>query len=165
MIQNAAYGAMLGDNWSLIPPRSEEFSVCGTVEIVERARDWAERWELLLYRGPAECCVHGLYRMDVCSFPACTTVGMDHSQIWVRRDAKGAFILTQPYVTEVPERLRAYAEMHGLSVDSRKSDGWYGHGSLPIRLTIPQSWPLWPIERDAVLLLHTQPIEWPGGDA
>lgn len=28
-------------------------------------------------------------------------------------------------------------------------------------MTIPQNWPLWPLERDAVLLLHTQPVDWP----
>jgi hypothetical protein len=32
---------------------------------------------------------------------------------------------------------------------------------LPIRLTIPDDWPLWPIERDVAVLLHTQPITWP----
>ncbi|MDG4759284.1 hypothetical protein [Micromonospora sp. WMMD710] len=55
--------------------------------------------------------------------------------------------------------------MHGLGVDSYSFDGWYAGRALPIRLTIPQGWPLWPIERDAVLLLHTQPIEWPEADA
>jgi len=165
MIQKTAHGAVFGDSFSLIPPRSKEFSVCGGSETIESARRWAEDWELLLYQGACECCVHGLYRMDICTFSACTDVGMDHSQIWVRGDGKGAFILTQPYVTEIPKRLLSYAEMHGLSVDSYKFDGWYGHGSLPIRLTIPDDWPLWPIERDAALLLRTQPIAWPDSNA
>jgi len=38
---------------------------------------------------------------------------------------------------------------------------WYNDRALPIRLTIPDNWPLWPIERDAAVLLHTQPITWP----
>jgi hypothetical protein len=52
--------------------------------------------------------------------------------------------------------------MHGLRVDSAPSDGWYSDRALPIRLTTPDDWPLWPIERDVVVLLHTQPIVWPG---
>jgi len=145
----------------LVPPGSDDFSVCGTLDTVDRARKWASRCQLLLYRGTAETCVHGLYRMDSCTFPACTSVGLDHTQIWVEHDARGAFILTQPYVAKIPASLRTYAEMHGLTVDSWDDDGWYGHGTLPIRLTIPESWPLWPIERDAVLLLHALPIAWP----
>jgi hypothetical protein len=58
--------------------------------------------------------MHGLYRMDSCTFSACTSVGMDHTQIWVQHDARGAFILTHPYVNVIPQTLRTYAEMHGL---------------------------------------------------
>jgi hypothetical protein len=95
--------------------------------------------------------------MDSCDFSACTSVGMDHTQIWVQHDGRGVFILTQPYVDEIPASLRTYAEMHGLRVDSYPSDGWYGLGTLPIRLTIPDNWPLWPITRDVAVLLHAQP--------
>ena len=70
-------------------------------------------------------------------------------------------MLTHPYVDDIPEPLETYAAMHGLRVDTLRFDGWYDDTALPIRLTIPDSWPLWPIERDAVVLLHTQPIEWP----
>jgi hypothetical protein len=160
--QRTAEGSMLGPGkWSLVPPGSDDFQVYGGADTVARARKWAFDQQVLLYQGPAEHCVHGLYRMDVCTFPACTSVGMDHTQIWVQGDARGAFILTHPYVDDIPERLESYAEMHGLRVDSLGFDAWYGAGALPIRLTIPDSWPLWPIERDAALLLHTQPIEWP----
>lgn len=116
------------------------------------------------YRGPAEHCVHGLYRMDSCTFRACTSVGMDHTQIWLQHDGRGAFLLTHPYVDEIPKRLRLYAEMHGLTVNSSPLDRWYGDSALPIRMTIPENWPLWPIERDAVVLLHTQPVVWPAQD-
>ena len=153
---------MLGPGpWSLVPPGNDDFQIYGGADTVSRAREWALRGQYLLYQGPGEKCVHGLYRMDTCSFPVCTSVGLDHTQIWVEHDARSAFILTHPYVDEIPASLRTYAEMHGLRVDSYPTDGWYGHGSIPIRLTIPESWPLWPIERDAVLLLHTQPIPWP----
>jgi hypothetical protein len=81
---------------------------------VRRAQEWALAHQYLLYRSPAEKCVHGLYRMDSCTFGVCTSVGMDHSHIWVQRDGRGAFLLTHPYVDEVPDRLRTYAEMHGL---------------------------------------------------
>ncbi|MFI7077550.1 hypothetical protein [Verrucosispora sp. NA02020] len=162
MKQHTADGAMLGTgNWSLVPPGSDDFEVYGGAATVQRAREWAFKYQLLLYRGPAQACVHGLYRMDVCTFSACTSVGMDHTQIWVQHDGRTAFLLTHPYAEDIPDKLRVYAEMHGLSIRSNPFDGWYGHGTLPIRLTIPPDWPLWPIERDSVLLLHTQPVEWP----
>ena len=165
MSQHTANGSMLGQgDWSLIPPGSDDFSVYGVADTVRRAREWAADRRYLLYNGPAEKCVHGLYRMDVCTFPVCTSVGMDHTQIWIQHDGRGAFILTHPYAKAIPESLRTYAEMHGLSVRSDPSDDWYGHGALPIRLTIPDGWPLWPIERDAALLLHVQPIAWPEED-
>lgn len=160
--QHTADGASLGGgSWSLVPPGSDDFTVGGTLETVERARGWAFDQQVLLYQGPAASCVHGLYRMDMCAFPVCHSVGLDHTQIWVQHDARSAFLLTQPYVDEVPESLHTYARMHGLRVDSFDFDGWYGHGALPIRLTLPTGWPLWPIERDAALLLHVRPVEWP----
>jgi hypothetical protein len=163
--QHTAKGAMLGSSeWSLVPPGSDDFQVYGGPDTVRRAQEWALARKYLLYRGPAEKCVHGLYRMDSCPLGACTSVGMDHTQIWVRHDGRGAFILTHPYVDEIPTRLLTYAEMHGLRVDEDPSDQWYGDNALPIRLTIPDNWPLWPIERDSVVLLHTQPISWPGED-
>lgn len=163
MKQRTAHGSMIGQaEWSLVPPGSDDFSVYGGADTVRRAQEWALAQQCLLYLGPAEKCVHGLYRMDTCAARSvCTSVGMDHTQIWVQHDARSAFILTQPYADEIPETLRTYAEMHGLRIDSYPFDGWYGHDTLPIRLTIPADWPLWPIERDAAVLLHTQPIEWP----
>ena len=151
----------LGGPYKLIPPGSEDFTVSGSADVVERARDWAFKFQYLLFDGNARSCVHGLYRMDVCTFSACHSVGFDHTQIWVQHDGRGAFILTHPYVKEIPDRMRLYAEMHGLSIRSHKWDNWYNESTLPIRLTIPENWPLWPIERDAAVLLHTQPIEWP----
>ena len=162
MQQHTAQGPMLAtSDWSLIPPGSDDFTVYGGTDTVRRARAWAFDQQVLLYQGPAAHCVHGLYRMDSCVIPACTSVGMDHTQIWVSHDARSAFILTHPYVTEIPGPLRTYAEMHGLTVDSYRFDRWYDDSALPIRLTIPDNWPLWPIERDSAILLHTQPIAWP----
>jgi hypothetical protein len=159
--QQTAEGAMFGRPCSLIPPGSDDFSVVGTADTVERARKWAYDWEYLLFNGSADSCVHGLYRMDMCAFPACSTAGFDHTQIWIEGNGRGAFILTHPYVEESPRSLQTYAYMHGLQISSDPRDDWYGHSTLPIRLTIPNNWPLWPIERDAALLLHTQPIDWP----
>jgi hypothetical protein len=160
--QHTANGANLGaGGWSLVPPGSADFTIYGGADTVRRAKEWAFDHQHLLYRGPAESCVHGLYRMDVCTFSACTSVGMDHTQIWVQHDARSAFILTHPYVDEIPDSLRTYAKMHGLSVESYPFDHWYHSRALPIRLTIPENWPLWPIERDAAVLLHTQPVKWP----
>jgi hypothetical protein len=79
----------------------------------------------------------------------------------VQHDGRGAFLLTQPYVDKIPGALAAYARAHGLRVASYSFDGWYDRSTLPIRLSIPDNWPLWPIERDAAVVLHTQPISWP----
>lgn len=160
--QFTAHSSMLGSQFTLVPPLAEEFSVSGTADVVDRARQWALEHQLLLFRGNADACVHGLYRMDSCAAPdACHNARLDHTQIWVQHDGRGAFLLTQPYVTEIPEPMVAYAQAHGLRVASYELDGWYGRSALPIRLSIPNTWPLWPIERDAVVVLHTQPTSWP----
>jgi hypothetical protein len=163
--QHTAKGSELGiGGFNLIPPGSDDFEMYGTDEVVERARKWAFDQRYLLLDGSADRCVHGLYRMDVCTFSVCRSVGMDHTRIWVQGDGRGAFILTHPYVDEIPDEMRIYARMHGLGIDSYQFDRWYNDSALPIRMTIPANWPLWPIERDAALVLHTQPILWPDDD-
>jgi hypothetical protein len=159
--------------WRLIPPGHEDFFVSGAKEINDRAREWALCHHYLLYDGPAKHCVHGLYRMDCCpSYAVCGNVGLDHTDIWVEENGRGAFILAQPYATSVPEKTKAYARAHALDIavqlrepqaaadDHRWRDTWYGSG-IAIRMTIPNSWPLWPIERDAALALHMFPMTWP----
>lgn len=162
--QHTAKSSLLGGSFSLIPPNSEDFWVYGEPDTVKRAREWALRQEYLLYDGPAAHCVHGLYRMDACTFRACTSVGLDHTRIWVQADARGAFLLTHPYATKIPEAIHTYGQMHGLDVETYEYDRWYHSAALPIRLTIPADWPIWPIEQEAALLLHTQPIDWPDAD-
>ena len=150
--------------WSLVPPGSDDFDVPGRADTARRAQEWALAHKYLLYCGPADRCVHGLYRMGDCTFSVCRSVGMDHTRIWLEQDGRGAFILTHPYVDEIPTPLCTYAKMHGLRVDSYPYDRWYHDDALPVRLTIPDGWPLWPIERDAVVLLYTTPINWPEED-
>jgi hypothetical protein len=163
--QHTADSSMLGSRFRLVPPLSDDFTVYGTPDVVGRARQWALDHQLLLFKGTADSCVHGLYRMDMCAAPdACQKAGLDHTQIWVEHDARSAFLLTQPYVDEVPQTLTTYAWAHGLQVASYPFDGWYGHSTMPIRLTLPNNWPLWPIERDAAVVLHTQPIRWPDSE-
>jgi hypothetical protein len=165
MEQRAANGHLIGQSqWSLIPPGSDDFAVYGSADTVRRAREWAFANEYLLYRGPSAACVHGLYRMDSCGSTVCGSVGMDHTQIWVQPDGRNPFILTHPYVDKIPTSLRTYAAMHGLSASSWGADRWYSTNALPIRLTVPDRWPLWPIERDVALLLHVAPIRWPEED-
>ena len=51
---------------------------------------------------------------------------------------------------------------HGLDIRSYPEfDGWYGHGTIAIRMTIPDHYPVWPIEVTAAILLRTQPVAWP----
>lgn len=93
---------------------------------------------------------------------------LDHARLWVpaSHDYGQPFLLSHPYSDEVAAETRAYAEAHGLALSSETylGDDWYGHGTLPIRLTIPENWPLWPIEREALVLLSTQPVRWPDND-
>jgi hypothetical protein len=160
--QLTAHSSMLGAHFTLVPPLAKEFSVVGTDDVVDRARRWALDQQLLLFNGNADKCVHGLYRMDSCAArETCQSAGLDHTQIWVQHDGRGAFLLTQPYADKIPEALAAYGWAHGLQVGTYSFDGWYGKSTLPVRLSIPDDWPLWPIERDAVVVLHTQPISWP----
>lgn len=164
--QYTADGCMLGEPMRLVPPGSSEFKDylnIGGRDAFDRATEWATMHKFLLYVGPAMHCVHGLYRMDRCPRNgACQSVGLDHTRIWVTSDAHMAFILTHPYASSIPESIATYGEMHALNVRSYPHDGWYNSPrTLPIRLSIPMNWPLWPICRDAAVLLHTQPIDWP----
>ena len=47
--------------------------------------------------------------------------GLDHTQIWVRHDARGAFLLTQPYVDKIPEALAVglEAQLHAALTEQR----------------------------------------------
>src|SRR5687767_14113110 len=65
--QHAAHSSMLGSHFTLIPPLAKEFSVYGTREVIDRARQWALDEQVLLFQGNADQCVHGLYRMDSCA--------------------------------------------------------------------------------------------------
>lgn len=177
------------DRLTLIPPLADpehdltgveprHFSVYGNAEVNERVRKWA-LWHRYLLAADVSQCAHGLYMLS-CPGNGCHAFGFDHTQIWVPDVAWGRpFILTQPYVSELPGRLREYAAAHGLELSvggpsgdgklssawEPPSDNWYSPGhALPIRLAIPASWPLWPIEEQAILLLHTQPVKWSEDD-
>jgi hypothetical protein len=72
------------------------------------------------------------------------------------------FLLFAPYADEISDECRAYAKAHGLFVSSQPwtGDDWYGHGSLPIRLSIMDGYPMWPIEREVAVALTAWPIRW-----
>ncbi len=156
------HSSAINSPFQLLPPDCDEFLVAGTGDVVDRAQRWAARERVLLFDGPAAHCVHALYRMDSCTSDVCQRVGFDHTQVWVdgRPGCHQVFLLTQPYGQGIPAALADYAAAHGLEVSIRPSDGWYGAGTVPIRLTIPRAWPLWPIERDVTLLLQIQPVNW-----
>lgn len=133
----------------------------------ERARAWALDQRHLLADGlPA--CAHGLYLMTSCpGLAGCRGrfKQLDHARIWVpATPADGRpFVLSHPYSSEISDETAAYADAHGLAAPSypQFGDGWYGNGTLPIRFTLPEDWPLWPIEAAAAILLSTQPVAWP----
>jgi hypothetical protein len=158
------------DNLSLIPPLAEEFTLYGGDEIVARARKWALDHHFLLADGiPA--CAHGLYLLSSC--PKLSTCRnscrqLDHARIWVPASHSfddRPFLLVHPYANEIATETQFYANAHGLDVGSYREfgDSWYGSGTIPIRLTIPANWPVWPIEAKAAILLDTQPVAWPDG--
>jgi hypothetical protein len=163
------------DDLRLIPPLAEEFALLGT-DLAERARRWALEWRYLL-AADVPACAHGLYLMPSCPGPGTCRSDfgqLDHARIWVPDPGEGGgrpFLLAHPYAKEVTEATRIYARAHGLVLgngnrgpEDYPGDDWYGHGTLPIRMTIPPNWPLWPIEAAAVILLHTQPVAWPDAD-
>jgi hypothetical protein len=158
------------DGLRLIPPLADEFAIIGA-DALDRARRWALGWHYLLADGVPPC-AHGLYLMPSCPGPGtCRTHfrQLDHARLWVPDAPMGLglrpFLLSHPYSREVADETSAYARAHGLVVGGQltaHADDWYGHGTLPIRMTIPQNWPLWPIEATAAILLNTQPVAWPG---
>jgi|WetSurMetagenome_2_1015567.scaffolds.fasta_scaffold03146_12 hypothetical protein len=168
--QLAASGKKLGAQIDLIPPYSDEFiqwaAPAGYAgKIGEQCQQWAQKFEYMMCIGPAMRCVHGLYRMDVCASigrpgRGCD-VGLDHARVWISDNGMGAFILAHlDPQSHVPNTIAKYAEAHSLDVRSYAFDGWYP-GKTPVRLSIPSGWPMWPIQRDAVVLLASQPIQWP----
>ena len=161
------------DNLRLIPPLAEEFLVYGGKDTVERARRWALKGRYVLADG-VPACAHGLYLMASCpglntcsrtSFPQ-----LDHVNLWVPAPCsvtgEGPFLLFHPYSSQISDDTRVYAEAHGLNIGSfpEFGDDWYGHGTIPIRLTVPDNWPVWPIEAKTAVLFSTQPIAWPEND-
>jgi len=155
----------------LVPPHSSEFKIYGGADTVERARQWALDREYLLARDVVTC-AHGLYGMAMCPRNSCRSAApdLDHVEIWVPQvvynnsDRETPFMLLHPYQPAASPELLHYAESHGLVIDSRPDDGWYGTGATPIRLSVPSGWPLWPIERLSILLQYTQPTAWPDTD-
>ena len=158
------------DNLTLVPPLAEEFQVYGGKDTVERARQWALDGRYLLADG-VPACAHGLYLLASC--PGAGTCRsnfrqLDHASVWVPAEVSDRpFLLCHPYASSVEDETLLYARAHGLQTGSYPEfgDGWYGTGALPVRLTISPSWPVWPIERKAAVLLSTQPVTWPGDEA
>jgi len=153
------------DDLVLVPPLAEEFSVYGGLDTTARARAWALGHHYLLADGiPA--CAHGLYLLGSCPGPGCRSSfpQLDHAGIWVPADPTDKpFLLAHPYATDAADETRTYARAHGLDVRSlpQFGDNWYGHGTIPVRLTVTENWPLWPIEAKVAIMLSTQPVTWP----
>lgn len=156
------------DDLRLVPPLAEEFEVYGGKDTTERARQWALNGRYVLAAGiPA--CAHGLYLMASC--PGLSTCRnhfrqLDHADIWIPAIGDAGdrpFLLAHPYASEINSDTIRYGEAHGLKVRTypQIGDGWYGHGTIPIRLTVTENWPVWPIEAKTAVLFSTQPIAWP----
>jgi hypothetical protein len=165
---NISRWEMINSKMDLVSPYSSEFveRLGYGDEIGTLGQNWAKQFEYLLYTGTAMHCVHGLYRMDSCttmgrSESGCFSVGLDHARVWVSDNGMNAFVLAHTYAkSHITNKTISYADAHGLTVHSYAFDGWYPN-TTPIRLSIPSNWPMWPIQRDAVVLLASQPIQWP----
>jgi hypothetical protein len=155
------------DDLRLIPPLAEEFTLYGGTDTVERARKWALDDHLLLADGiPA--CAHGLYLMASCPKGTCASHfrQLDHGRIWVpAREMNRPFLLCHPYASEIRAETKHYAQAHGLDIiPGSDRDNWYGSGALAIVMTLPDNWPVWPIENKTAILFTTQPVAWPDDD-
>lgn len=157
------------DNLILIPPLAEEFSLYGGPGTTERARKWALDGRYLLAGGIPDC-AHGLYLLSGCPGSTCLSNfrQLDHASIWVPAGVgdeytSRPFLLSHPYAKDISDDTRAYGNAHGLAVASYPEfgDDWYGHGALPVRMSLPPDYPVWPIEVKAAVLLATQPVAWP----
>lgn len=160
-----AHGQQPPETLRLIPPLSENFGVYGTTDTTARARSWALRNRYLLCGGIAQC-AHGLYLMTECPGSCRDAALLDHVNVWVPTEIgeatrERAFILYHPYLKQLEERTYTYAKAHGFDVEQdRSGDDWYGSGALAVRLTIPSSSVLWPLEQDALGLLENTWFLW-----
>jgi len=114
-------------------------------------------------------CAHGFYLMPSCPmFSGCHCGWTDHINLWAGPGIDGrpeAFLLSAPYADELSPEATAYASAHGLRLDvNRPGDNWYGHRTLPIRMSLDEQ-VLWPIEPMITTLLATQPVAWPDEEA
>jgi hypothetical protein len=129
----------------LVPPLSPDFNVPGGPETLKLAREWAVRYGYFLVKNHQ--CAHIFYLAQCPKGGWCCTE-FEHTNVWVPRDEPRApFLLTQPYVSQIPDGIRKYATAHGLYLNSYESDSWHNPPStLPIRLTAGNlgttSWPL-----------------------
>ena len=160
----------------LIPPLADEFDVYGGDATVTRARKWALQHKYLLVDGVSKC-AHGLYGLSMCPGDTCRSQhfqDFDHVNLWVPypdpygRVTDRPFILMHPYTKQVNESTRWYAKSHGLTLHHLDIDRWYSNDSvstLPIRLVVAESWPVWPIEIETAALVATQPVDWGDSDS
>lgn len=143
----------------IIPPASEDFNVYGGGDVIERARTWAMRNRYLLVKGVPKC-AHGIYMMHMCPSPGCGVFEqLDHVNLWVTELGR-PFLLSHPYSKEIEGSTKMYAAAHGLHISSNVEDGWYSDKALPIRMDVPSSWPVWPIEVVAHSMLAVEPVCW-----
>ncbi len=148
----------------LIHPLSTEFRVAGSDE--PNCQEWAVERKLMLVGGVANC-AHGRYLMGCCPADCGDNIGLEHTSVWTQTDgqASAPFILTHPYVEEIPPEMTAYAAHHGLTVEVSEDDGWCGHGTLPIRFDMnPASTSAfaWPLQAKIAQLLTLYPPRWEG---
>lgn len=167
------------ENLELVHPAADDFHVYG---YPEAARAWALEHRYLLAERVAPC-AHGLYGMAMCPATTCGRYRasfLDHANVWVpdpfgwthiSKEFFGdrPFVLAHPYGVDESE-VAAYARPHGLRYDIHPPGSgaflgaWY-EGAYAVRLTVPDHWPVWPIERLAAVLLVAHPQRWPEVEA
>jgi len=113
------------------------------------ARSWADRNACRAINGVVRC-PHGAYMMPMCPGYRCDRSRiLDHATWWYDLYDHTVFLLAHNYDhderTEVDARL--LADAHGLSVETRRCDGWYGHGATPLRFYPDPHGVPFPLER------------------
>ncbi len=161
-----ASSRMVDPEIRLIHPLSTTTGPPEVGSVQHSCRQWAVDQRLMLVGGVASC-AHGLYSMSTCPAGCWNQIGLDHTSVWARADGRRAdpFVLTHPYVDEIPPEMIAYAAHHGLAVRVGEGDDWYGHGSLPIRFDmLSDGQSAWPLQAKLSQLLALYPPRWEGAD-
>lgn len=153
-------------NLSINLPFGGDFEVHRDGEVDSRARSWALANGYARIEG-VPACAHGLHGYTTCALDPCRNYEsrwLEHASVWCAPGPRAIpFVLSHPFLRDIPDEAKAYAYAHGLTIESWDTDRWYTRNTTPIRLT-PAGINFWssPLEDSLVRILEDHPrIAWP----